>query len=236
MQTWCSETPLGKLPDCYMVSTGSLPTSGWSRLLSLWSWCGVDLDGKEQIDLAPCAVLFSWTYSLDQTTPIYNKPVGQSPLIVSVYSAGEMNQFKKDQIILSASSFGSCSWMSSLALRIESRAVTMGRGLGVQKREKALTERREKGKEKEGRKREREKEKEKRKREKVKCLHCIGRSLWGKGKPGGPGLESSRFGIKFRVCQGLKDAGRTWKPGQLWYEICISVPCPGLKPNILAFC
>lgn len=69
-------------------------------------------------------------------------------MIVSVYSAGEMNQFKKDYIILSASSFGSCSWMSSLAPSTELREVPRCEGAqkGGREREESgmYRERREK--------------------------------------------------------------------------------------------
>lgn len=108
-----------------MVSTRSLLTYGWSRLLSLGSWL---LGGEQKKDVAPCVVSVSHSYFLDQTTLSYNQPVGPSPLEIHVFSDGEINQSKKNY--MNCTLFGSWSPMSSLAPKTELREVTRVLGGG----------------------------------------------------------------------------------------------------------
>ena len=75
----------------------------------------------------------------------------------------------------------------------------------------------------------REKRREK-KREGAKCLVYRGRSLSGEGQPSS-WVQSSELEEGY-AREGLRDAGRTWRPGLLWYaKYAPQALVPGLKPN-----
>jgi hypothetical protein len=84
----------------------------------------------------------------------------------------------------------------------EAREITMGRRGDVEKEKLHIQREGERGG---GRKRENEQ----------KHLVYIGKSLWGKGSLA-PEPECSGLGAGYSR-SGLKDAGRTWRSGLLWY-------------------